>query len=166
MNIGTLEIYKINRKLEELVDPETGEVLELEAFEQLYTERIEMIEDMVLLYKNTVAEAEAVKAEADKLDQRSRLLREQADKLREHIRVSLNGEKFSTPRCTVTFRKSSSLDISDIDALIDWAERTGHDECVRYKPPEVAKQAVTDLLKQGIQVPHAKIKVKKSVIIK
>lgn len=161
-----MKLYEIDRKLEELVDPETGELLDFDTFQQLQIEKTEKIESMALWYKNVSAEAKAVKEEADALIKRGKSLENMSERLKAYIGMILDGEKFSTPRCSVSYRKSASLEIDDSQAVIDWAERTSHAECVRYKPPEVAKQAVSELLKQGVEVPGAEVKTKRNVTIR
>lgn len=160
-----MKLYEIDQQIESLVDSETGELLDYEMFEQLQMERTSKIEGMALWYKNVVAEAKAIKEEADVLTKRGRSLEKQAERLKAYIGLILDGEKFSTPRCAVSFRKSASLEVTDPDSLIAWAEKNGHTDCVRHKPPEVAKQAVAELLKSGVEVPCARMNYKKNVRI-
>lgn len=160
-----MKLYEIDQQLELLIDPETGELLDYETFEQLQIEREKKIEGMALWYKNLSAEAKAIKEEADSLLKRGKSLDSQAERLREYIGMILDGEKFSTSKCSVTFRKSSGIEVSDAAELIQWAKQTGHQDCIREKPPEVAKQAVMDLLKEGVEVPCASIYYKQNVRI-
>lgn len=160
-----MKLYEIDQQLEALVDPDTGELLDFEEFERLQMERTDKIEGLALWYKNITAEAEAIKAEAENLTKRRRRLESQAERLKDYISLILNGEKFSTSRCAVSFRKSAALEVSDQGSLIQWAELSGHTECIRYQPPEIAKQKVAELLKGGAQVPFACIKYKRNVRI-
>lgn len=160
-----MKLYEIDQQLASLIDPETGELLDYETFEHLQIERTDKIEGMALWYKGIAAEAAAIKAEADSLIKRGKSLDSQAERLKAYISMILDGEKFSTPRCAVSFRKSASLEVTDPDALIAWAEKSGHMDCVRYKPPEISKQAVTELIKSGTEVPSAHINYKKNVRI-
>ena len=54
-----MKLYEINAALEALVDPETGELMDYDAFEALNLARDEKIEGMALWYKDMVAEAYA-----------------------------------------------------------------------------------------------------------
>lgn len=160
-----MKLYEIDQQLEQLIDPETGELLGLEAFEALHLARAEKIEGMALWYKNAAAEAAAIKEEAGALAKRGKTLERQAERLKDYIGMILDGEKFSTPRCAVTFRSSSALEVSDPAALIEWAEQNGYDSCLAYKEPGISKADVRRLLEEGVEVPAAHVVKKKNVRI-
>ena len=69
-----MKLYEINAALEALVDPETGELMDYDAFEALQMARDDKIEGMALWYKDMVAEAKAIKEEADTLTARRKAL--------------------------------------------------------------------------------------------
>ena len=161
-----MKLYEINAALEALVNPETGELMDYDAFEALQIARDEKIEGMALWYKDMVAEAKAIKEEADSLTSRRKALESRADRLKSYLDFQLNGEKFKTARCSLTYRKTASLQVDDIEKLIQWCENNGHDECVRYKEPEISKSAVSALIKEGIDVPYASIKEDRSLGVK
>ena len=77
-----------------------------------------------------------------------------------------NGEKFQTARCSLTYRKTSALQVEDGEKLIRWCEENGHDECIRYKEPEISKSDVSALIKGGIDVPYASIQERRSLGVK
>lgn len=161
-----MKLYEINAALEALVDPETGELMDYDAFETLQMERDEKIEGMALWYKDMVAEAKAIKEEADTLTARRRALENRADRLKDYLDLQLGGEKFQTPRCSLTYRKTSSLHVEDPSTLILWLEQNGHADCVRYKEPEINKSAVSALLKGGVEVPYAELQTGRSLGVK
>lgn len=161
-----MTLYEIDSRLASLIDEETGELLDYEAFEQLQIERESKLENTALWYKDLMAQAAAIKAEADALTERRKSAERTAERLKEYLGRALDGEKFSTPRCEVTFRRSTALEVEDPADLIEWAKRNGHDECITYKAPEVSKKAVTALLKSGMEVPHAQLVQKLNVGVK
>ncbi|MDE6455679.1 MAG: siphovirus Gp157 family protein [Dysosmobacter sp.] len=161
-----MTLYEINQKIMDLVDSETGELLDFDAFQQLKMDRRDKIENMALWYKDLVAQAKAIKEEADKLTERRKAAERRADSLLGYIALALNGEKFSTPRCTVSYRSSSAVNLTDEDALIEWAQTTGHEDCLNYKRPDISKRTVADLLLNGVEVPGAKIEYRKKVSVK
>lgn len=165
-NMEKMNLYEIDARIESLIDPETGELMDFEAFDALQIERERKIEGMCLWYKNILAESGAVKEEADTLRERHLRLKKKADALKEYIGKALNGEPFSTPRCTVSFRLTHALDISDVDGLVQWAEGNGYDDCLRYKAPEIDKNAVRQLIKSGVSVPYASVVDRKTVGVK
>lgn len=159
-------LYEIDARIASLVDPETGELMDYEAFARLQMEREEKAEGLALWVKDLTARAKAVKEEADALTERQRALEARADRLKSYLDMALDGQKFQTPRCTVTFRRSSAVEVSDETALVRWLEEGGHDDCLRYKAPEVSKSAVGALLKAGVTVPGAAMVERRSVGVK
>ena len=161
-----MKLYEIDREIESLVDPETGEILDCEAFEALQMEWERKLEGMVLWYKNLSAEAAAVKEEAENLTKRFQTQEKRAQRLKDYISAILDGRRFSTPRCSVTFRDSTSVDISDPVQVIAWAEKSGNHSCIRRKPPELDKRMVRRMLEDGLDVPCAQMVTKKNVRIR
>lgn len=161
-----MKLYEINQRIIDLVDSETGELLDFDAFQQLEMDRKEKIENMVLWYKDLVAQAKAIKEEADKLTERRKAAERRADSLLAYISLVLNGENFSTPRCTVSYRSSSAVNLIDEDGLIQWAQSTGHEDCLNYKRPNISKRAVAELLLNGVNVPGAQIEYWKKASVK
>ncbi len=161
-----LELYEVDRRLYELVDPETGELLDADAFAALHMERTALIENLALWYKNASAEAEAVKAEADKLTKRSCTLSGRAQRLKELLEHFLDGRALKTPRCAVSFRASESVEIADTAAVIRWAEESGCTDCLSCKPPVLLKIRLRDYLQAGKEIPGAAIVKKRNVVVK
>lgn len=105
-----MTLYEINTQiaafLEENVDPETGEVLNLETLGDLQLERSVKLENYALATKNLDAEIVAIKLEEDKLKARRERLINTRDKLKSILMDELHGEKISTARVQVSYRKS------------------------------------------------------------
>lgn len=161
-----MTLYEIDQKIQSLVDPETGELLDYAAFAQLQMDREQKIENMALWVKDLSAEAKAIKEEEDNLKERRRSMENKAERLKAYLVIALDGEKFQTPRCSVTFRRTASVQIDDQENLIRWLEQNGYDDCVKYREPEVSKTEVAKLLKAGTPVPFASIKDGQSVGVK
>lgn len=161
-----MNIYEIDQQIASLIDLETGEILDFETVSRLEMERDRKIENLALWYKNVCAEAAAIKAESDALIKRSQSLLSLSERLKSYLGMILDGVKFSTPRCSISFRKTSSLDVPNPEDVIEWAKKNGYISCIRQKPPELDKKSVSELLKDGIEIPGAEIKVKKSITIK
>lgn len=161
-----MKLYEINREIEALFDPETGELLDESAFENLQMEREQKIEHLILLFKNLTAEAKAVKEEADALAKRQKSIANHAERVKGYIGYVLNGEKFRTARCSVSFRASESVDIQDADALVRWLESSGFDDCIRYKNPEINKPAVKELLRAGQEIPGVQLCKNQNLVVR
>lgn len=161
-----MNIYDIDQRILELVDPDTGELLDFYAFLTLQMEREHKIESMALWVKELTATADAIKRETDTLMERKRAAERRCESLKRYLSDILQGEKFSTPRCVVSFRKSTSVQVDDTNNLVCWLEQNGYDACIKKKDPEVSKTEVGKLLKSGIAVPFARMEEKKIVGVK
>lgn len=164
MNLTLFEIDEaIRAKLEELyeqVDEDGCLVGDFSELEQLNAEREAKIEGIALFYKETLAEAEAIKAEADKLAKRAKISQNKADRMKEFLAMSLlreNQEKFSTPRVKVSFRKSEQVIIDD-DRIL-----SGDFFKVKAEPDKTAIKAA---LKEGLEVKGAHLEEKQNIQIK
>lgn len=152
-----MNLYEIDNAIAALVDPETGELMDYEAFAQLSMERDQKIENMALVYKNAKATADAIKSEITALTERKQRAERTMERMKEYLNYALGGQKFESAKCAVNFRKTTSVNIPDVAQAIRWAEGSGHDECVRYKMPEINKTEIGKLLKAGIEVPCAEL---------
>ena len=161
-----MTLYEIDQKMQSLVDPETGELMDYEAFAALQMDREKKIENMALWVKDLSAEAKAIKEEEDNLRDRRRGMENKAERLKTYLSIALGGEKFQTARCAVSFRKTASVQIDDQDNLIHWLEQNGYDGCIKYKEPEVSKTELGKLIKAGTPVPFTYIKESQSVGVK
>lgn len=150
-----MTIWEIDRVLESLIDPETGELLDYDAFCGLQMERDAKIENTVLWYKNLVSDvAEMQAAEAD-IKERRQAKEHKAERLKKYIEDALAGEKFETARCAVSYRKSKAL---ELDASVgDWLHDNGYRDLVVPQAPKIDKRGVTDLIKNGVSVPGAEL---------
>ena len=158
-----MTLYEIDKRIIELLDPETGELLDYEAFEQLSMEREQKIESAALWIKEMAAEAAAIKHEETTLAERRKALERRTDSLKRYLALATGGEKFSTPRCVVSFRKTQRIVPSD--GFVQWAMQNGRDDLLKYAEPTVSLTAVKAALAAGEDVP-AKIEYSVSVGVK
>lgn len=132
------------------IDPETGEITNLDELMGLQMDRERKIENIACLVKNLKADVKAMKEEAQTLTDRRRVVENKVARLEAVLDEALDGQKFSTPRCVVSFRNSKAVEVDDEDALINWACLNGQeDNFVRYKSPEINKANLLRYLKEG-----------------
>lgn len=161
-----MSLYHIDAAIMALVDPETGEIMNYEAFAALQMEREEKIENMALWYKNLTAEAEAIKAEEGNLAARRKDIEAKAEKLKQNLIEALGGDPFKTPRVVCKFNKSQKVQIQDEEAFIRTMQASQHWEYLTFKPPEVNRKAVTKAIKEGQTVEGAELVRTTSMTIK
>ncbi|MBR3333726.1 MAG: siphovirus Gp157 family protein [Clostridia bacterium] len=160
-------LYDIDAAILACVDMETGEILDPEKLDALQMEREQKLEGVALWIKDLKAEAEAVKAEADKLTARKKAVENKIDGLKNWLLYALNGEKLKTARCNVYQTHSQKVVIDDEKALVDMLMTSPFGEkFLRVKEPEIDKNALKDSMKQGYEYEFAHLEQTESVVIK
>lgn len=163
-----MTLYEIDKNIETLVnavDPETGEItVDNDALDALLMERDAKIENIACYIKNLVAEAKAIKEEETALSARRKTTEKKAERLKDYLTYALQGEKFQTAKCAVSFRKSSAVEVDD--CFVEWAQTSGNKELLRYKEPEVNKTAVKERLAGGEEFDFARLVQNTSISIK
>jgi len=151
-----MTLYEIAQEMALLIDPETGELKDYEAFEALAMEKEEKIDNTVKYILDLEAEAKAVKERADELTKRAQSAKKKAERLREFLQEFLGGEKRKTADYVIGYRKTEAVEITDEDRLIAWL--TEHKEdALTYQQPKISKTAVKEVLKSGEEVPGAEL---------
>ena len=135
-------LYEIDKAILECIDQETGELIDPDRLEVLQMERNQKIENVALWIKNLESDALAFKAEKDAFADREKSAKTKADQLKKWLAAALAGEKFSTGRCAITFRKSEQVDVLDINLI----PKKYMVKTVEVKPD---KNAIKALLKEG-----------------
>ena len=162
-----MTLYEIDNAIREVLesaaDPETGELVDeelLEQYDKLIMDRDQKVENVGLFIKNLEADAKAIREEEKALADRRRAAENKAEHLRNYLQFCLGGQKFSTPRLTVSFRKSKKLEFDEAH-LYDIPE-----DYLRYKEPELDKKRITEALKAGEDIPGCSLVENVSMIIK
>lgn len=158
-----MKLYEIDQAIESLINQETGEISDFEAFTNLQMERNAKVENIALWIKNLNAESAAVKAEKDRMAERETALKNKAESLTNYLKLLLNGEKFSTAKVDVSYRKSTALEVDE--GFIEWAMKRAK-KYLKFKDPEIDKTAVKDAIKSGIELSKARIVDKQNIQIK
>lgn len=158
-----MSIYDIDQSILALVDPETGEIADYEAFDSLMMERDQKVENIALWIKDLKAEAAAIREEEKNLAERRRSVENRQKRLTEYLTFALNGEKFKTSKVSISYRSSKSVTV--MDGFIDWAMKNG-DQYLRYSEPDPDKTAIKAALEAGETLPFAEITENTNVVIK
>lgn len=155
-----MNIFDIDKHILECVDLETGEIIDPEKLEALEMEREKKIEGCGMWYKDCLAQAAAIKEEADKLTARAAQLTKKAESIKAYLEMALNGEKFKSDRVVVSYRKSEQVEIG---TDFDWT--TAPDEYLSFKDPAPNKTAIKKALKAGTDIAGCKIVSKMNIQI-
>ena len=151
-------LYEIDKGIMECIDWDSGEVIDPERLTALQMERTAKLEGVALWIKNLLSDAEAYKAEKDAFVAREKAAKNKAESLKRWLAEALAGEKFSTAKTAISYRKSESVEILDEDKLIVWAMGNGHEDLLTFNAPSANKTAIKQALKNGVETPWATIK--------
>lgn len=148
-----MNLYEINEAIDATfslaVDPTTGEVNDEQLYllDQLHMEREQKIENIACLIKNLKADAQALKAEKDAFQKRQKQAENKAEALSNYLMSALNGEKFSSNRCSVSFRHTQKVALDEGVTIYDIDTHF-----VRMKEPELDKTAIKKALEDGTPI--------------
>ena len=156
-----MTLYQINEQIQKAIelgfDPETGEILDASALEQLQMDRDVKIENICLYIKDLTAEAKALADEAKALSERKERSAKKAESLKNYLQAMLDGQKWKSSKAAVSYRKTQSVVVDDINAL--------KPEFLRVKT-EPDKTAIKEVLKAGFDVAGAHLEERQSMSIK
>ena len=113
-------LYEINEHLLNLTDSETGEITDWSAFEALQLARDEKIENIALYHKNLLAEAAALKAEEKSFAERRKRAENKAESLKRYLDSALQGQKFTSTKVAISYRKSTSVEVDETKLPANW----------------------------------------------
>ena len=161
-----MRLYEIDKSIEQViengfsVDEETGELLfSSEDLEKLSIDRSSKIENTALVIKNYLALAEDIKQEETVLKERRNSILKRADYLQNLLSMSLNGEKFETAKCSISFRKSAKVIIDENVNLPEEYTKS----IIKVEPN---KAEIKNALKQGIEIKGCRIEETQNIQIK
>lgn len=160
-------LFDINKALvaawDLCADPETGE-LDPDGyiyFEQLQMERDAKIENIGCWIKNLESDADALKAEAKNMADRAKRAERKADSLKRYLTAALDGEKFNSTRCAISWRRSVSVEIDEAE-IPELPE-----QYLRTKTTiEPDKTAIKDALKAGEVIEGCRLVERNNISIK
>lgn len=151
-----MNLFEINKAIERcvidgdnVVNGETGEVLDLDALNALHMELAEKAENIAMFIRNLDAEAAALKEQKKIFEARQKAAERKRDSLKEYLAFCLEGKPFKTDRVKVTFRKSESVRIVSQDKVPE--------AYLLYAEPTVKKLDVKKALKAGKEVPGCEL---------
>lgn len=134
-------LYEIDKSILTCCDMETGEILDPERLDGLMMEREQKCENIALYIKNLQADALAYEAEKNAFAEREKAAKGKVEQLKKYLAYALGGEKFSTSKCAVSFRRSEKVDITDKSLIPVEFFKTS----ITYEPDKTAiKKAIKD----------------------
>ena len=159
-----MKIYEVDEQIRNLIDEDTGEITDFDAFEKLQLERETKIEGLCVWYKEIKAEAKAIKEEKDALAERQKVLDNKTNSLTEYLKYILGGQVFKTARVSVTYRKSTST--KAMPEFTDWAVKNGAEDLLTYTEPVPSLTRIKEAINAGRELKFVELVEKQSIQIR
>ena len=160
-----MRLYEIDQAIMDTIDQETGEILDSARLDELQMERTAKLEGVACWVKNLEAEADAIEKEKKALMQREKAARNKAESLKRWLADALQGEKMTTAKTAVSFRRSEAVEFANQDLFVVWASEA-HNELLTYKQPEPNKTMIKQMLKAGGKLPGVQLVERQNISIK
>ena len=114
-----MKLFEINEAIADLIDFETGEILDVEAFDNLKLARQDKLTNIALLYKNMTSDAKQLKELEKEYSERRKRCEKTAEWCKETLARELAGEKFEdeNKRFKISWRKSEKVEITNEDVI-------------------------------------------------
>ena len=158
-----MKLYEVNQQIDALLqmlepDPETGEIPSDEEeiitrIHDLAMKREDILQYLAKLALNLRAESAMLKAEENRLKQRRDLTDRREGRLIQILDRECGGETTDLGVATLSYRKTSRVEVTDEAKAVSWLKRHKFTEAFRVPAPSVYKAEVKKLLSAGQKVP-------------
>ena len=153
-----MRLYEINSEIENCIDYETGEIVDFEKFSELQIAKENKLEAIALVYKNASAESKMLDEEIKNLKTRKEKSINLANKMKEMLHNELQGNKFTTSKVDVSFKKSVTTEIMDLAEIPEQYIKTKIER-------KADKEAIKNAIKSGEIIKGAKLVKKNNIQI-
>lgn len=163
MNIFEIK-EEIREAIEKGIDPETGELMDLSALEELQMAFDDKVKNTALYYINLMAEAKALEEQEKKFKERKTVLKNRAERIKNRLDVALEGQAFKFTEVSISYKNSQSTEITDVEAFEAYAKR--HKEFISAIEIKPDKTAIKQALLSGQKVKGCELVTKQNIQIK
>lgn len=153
-----MNLFQIDEEIMKCVDMETGEIIDSAKLDELQMDRDTKIENIACWIKNLQSDAEALKAQKQTFADRQKAVENKAESLKKYLSDYLAGQKFSTDKVAISFRKTSSVNITDVTKLPE--------QYLKFSEPTADKTAIKNAIKDGAVIAGAEVVEGQSISIK
>ncbi len=140
-----------------------------DTLEGIEGEFAEKAENIACFIKELDADAKALEELAKSFTTRARTKKNIMNRLKEMLLNNMQTcrlKKIDRPKVLISLRNNAeSVDIADESKLVEWLKINGSN-MLNYKDPEISKTRVKEALKDGMNIPGAKLIRTISLIIK
>lgn len=143
---------------EEFVNTDTGEIIDIEALKALEMERDRKIRNVACWIRNLESDEKQLEEQERIYKNRKTATRNKKEQLKSYLASFLAGQKWKNKEVEILWRKSKSVEVTDIKKLSSYY--------LRYKEPEVNKTLLGNDLKAGIKLDGAVLTEKNNMSVK
>ena len=153
-----MKLYEINEKILACIDMETGEIIAPEKLAALQMDKHEKLRNIAFVALNAAADAKAYEEQEKKFAARKRSAKATVEWAKATLAAELGGQKMKEPEFTISYRKSESVEIADLNAVPG--------EFLVPQPPKVDKAGLKEAIKGGAVIDGVTIAEKQNIQIK
>ncbi len=149
-----MNLFEINQQIENFefqVDEETGEITNINDLDQLKLGKDEKIENIALFIKNLKADEKALDDEYKQMYARKKAVVKKRQSLEQYLAANVT-EKYESPKCKVSFRKSKQVSIDDEASFKNWAVKNAPNMVNIETVVKPKKKDIMDAIKDGQEV--------------
>lgn len=151
-------LFEIKKEILDCIDMETGEIIAPEKLEALQMDKHEKLRNIAFVALNASADAKAYEEQEKKFAARKKAAKATVAWAKETLARELGGKKMKEPEFTISYRKSETVEISNIDSVPD--------EFLVEQAPKVDKVGLKKAIKGGAAFDGVQIVEKSNIQIK
>ena len=129
---------------DDYIDVSTGEIIDTAALEQLEMDRDKKIRNIACWIRNLEADEKALTDQIKTFTARKNAVKNKRESLKKYLANFLNGAKWQNSEVAISWRKSESVEVSNVKELPE--------EYLKYKDPEPDKVKLKADLKAGVEI--------------
>ena len=143
---------------DDYIDVSTGEIIDTAALEQLEMDRDKKIRNIACWIRNLEADEKALTDQIKTFTARKNAVKNKRESLKSYLANFLNGAKWQNSEVAISWRKSESVEVSNVKELPE--------EYLKYKDPEPDKVKLKADLKAGAEIEGVRLITKENIQIK
>lgn len=143
---------------DDYIDVSTGEIIDTAALEQLEMDRDKKIRNIACWIRNLEADEKALTDQIKTFTARKNAVKNKRESLKNYLANFLNGAKWQNSEVAISWRKSESVEVSNVKELPE--------EYLKYKDPEPDKVKLKADLKAGVKIDGVCLITKENIQIK
>lgn len=157
-----MTIFQIDEAMMSLIDMETGEITDIEAFEALEQDMEQKKRNYICFYKNLAAECTALRDAEKELADRRHKKEKTMENLLNLLDYHQQGAKWECTEGVIKYTKSTATEQTDEQAFLEWDGKWNFGD-TEFKAD---KKAIKEAIKSGTEIPGWTVTERQNISIK